>query len=159
MQKTRLALLLPTILFLARTSSAQWTSFVDETSTRLSLSSVSLNDDREKDIATADLDQNGLVDVVIVRKVPFSTPGAAADVLLLNNGGVLEDQTATFAPDFLNQPTDARDVFILDFDEDGWEDVVIANTFEQPHKFYRNLAVDAQNNWLGLVEESWRIPR
>ena len=54
----------------------------------------------------------------------------------MNQGGVLVDQTSLLAPGFLAQPTDARDVIIGDFTGDGWEDVVIANTFTQQPKFY-----------------------
>ena len=132
---------------------AQWLSFTEETGTRLSLSTVSINDDEEKDMAVADLDHDGWDDIVVVRKVPFSNPGARQDVLLMNVNGVLTDMTATFAPGFISEVTDARDVFIADFTGDGWEDVVIANTFHQQPKFYRNLG-ESGGNWLGLADES-----
>ena len=48
---------------------SQWVNFVDETSTRLGLAA---SDDLEKDMAAADLNQDGWEDIVIVRKVPFS---------------------------------------------------------------------------------------
>jgi hypothetical protein len=139
---------------LAGSASAQWLSFENETATRLVLSTVPTNDSQEKDIATGDLNQDGWMDVVVSRKNPFSNPGARTDVLLMNVGGVLTDQTATFAPGFLSTPTDARDLFIGDFTGDGWPDVVVASTFQQQPSFYRNAGDDGSSNWLGLVDES-----
>ncbi len=116
-----------------------WINFEDETPSRLVLSSVPSNDDQEKDVAVADLNRDGWLDVVVARKAPFSNPGARADLLLMNVNGVLEDQTAIYAPEFMTNTTDARDLFIMDFDGDGWEDVVIASTFEDQPTFYYNL--------------------
>jgi len=149
-----LALLFICWIFAPIHASGQWIDFQDETTTRLSLTTVPLNDDREKDIAVSDLDKDGWTDVVIVRKEPFSTPGPFADVLLMNENGTLTDRTADFAAAFLTTPTDARDVYIGDFDGDTWDDVVIANTFGQQPKFYRNLGNDGSGNWLGLADES-----
>ena len=116
-------------------------------------------DPLEKDIAVGDLNQDGLDDIVIVRKTPFSNPGAGADVLLMNTGSNLEDQTALFAPEFISNPSDSRDVFIGNFTDDDWPDVVIANTFEDQPIFYHNLGNDANGNWLGLADEtSTRFP-
>ena len=113
----------------------------------------------EKDIATGDLNKDGLDDIIVVRKNPFSNPGAGADLLLMNTGSNLEDQTALFAPEFISNPSDSRDVFIGDFDNDTWPDVVIANTFEDQPIFYHNKGMDSLGNWLGLVDESsTRLP-
>lgn len=133
---------------------AQWVTFSDETGTRLSLTSVSINDGEEKDIAVGDLDKDGWTDVVVVRKRPFSNPGARQDLLLMNENGVLVDRTADLAPGFISNLTDSRDVFIGDFTGDTWPDVVIANTFGEQPKFYRNLATDGEGIWLGLADES-----
>ena len=137
----------------------QWIDFQDETATRLTLSTVTLNDDQEKDVGVSDLNQDGWTDAVIVRKEPFSTPGARTDVLLLNENGTLVDRTAEYAPGFLTTPTDARDVFVGDLDGDGWDDLLIANTFAQQPRFYRNLGNDGNGDWLGLADESdTRLP-
>ena len=140
---------------------AQWVNFTDETGSRMVLQPFvddpggdPMQDGEEKDFATADLDQDGDADVVIVRKRPFSIPGPKQDILLMNEGGVLTDRTGDFAAGFLSNLTDARDVFIGDFTGDGWEDVVIANTFGQQPRFYRNLGLDGGQNWLGLADES-----
>ncbi|WP_456425519.1 FG-GAP-like repeat-containing protein [Rhodocaloribacter sp.] len=138
---------------------SQWIDFQDETAARLSLSTVTLNDDQEKDVGVSDFNQDGWDDVVVVRKEPFSTPGARTDVLLLNENGTLVDRTAEYAPGFLATPTDARDVFVGDFDGDGWDDLVIANTFAGQPRLYRNLGNDGNGDWLGLADESdLRLP-
>ena len=76
----------------------------------------------------------------------------------MNENGVLTDRTAVLAPGFGTTLTDARDVFIDDFTGDNWLDVVIANTFGQQPSFYRNAAEDSDGDWLGLVDESTRLP-
>ena len=134
---------------------AQWVEFDDETSTMLTVSSVPLNDGEEKDIAVADFDRDGWMDVLVVRKEPFSNPGPRIDVLFMNENGVLVDRSTTYAPDFATNPTDARDVVVADFTGDEWPDVVIANTFHQQPTFYRNLGGDP---WQGLDLETGRLP-
>ncbi len=136
----------------------QWVEFTDETNTTLIISPISVLDPFEKDIATADLNNDGWEDMVVVRKVRFSTAGAKTDILLMNEQGVLVNRTAELAPQFLQSPTDARDVFLADIDSDGWTDVIIANTFEQQPKLYRNLGNDGNDVWLGLADESFRFP-
>lgn len=140
---------------------AQWVSFTTETTGRLRIEPFAddpagdpMNDEEEKDVAVGDFDRDGWDDLVIVRKRPFSTPGARQDVLLMNENGVLFDRTAEFAPGFLAEFTDARDVLIADLTADGWLDVVIANTFWEQPKFYRNLGADGKGHWLGLADES-----
>jgi len=131
---------------------AQWISFDDETPTRLLLSSVPGSDNQEKDMVAADLDRDGDLDVVVVRKRPFSDPGARADLLLINEGGTLVDRTVEMG--FDAGPSDARDVICVDVDGDGWLDVVICTTFEDPIRLYMNRGADAGGNWRGLSDES-----
>ncbi len=142
------------LLLLPSVAPAQWVSFQDEVATRLVLSSVPSNDAEEKDLAVGDLNGDGLDDVIVVRKVPFSNPGARSDVLLMNENGILVDRTADFAPEFLTTLTDARDVVIEDFTGDGWPDVVIANTFREQPQFYRNRRFEGTGTWQGLVRET-----
>lgn len=135
---------------------AQFIDFNDETATRLVLTSVANSDDEEKDFSTADLNNDGLPDVVVVRKEPFSlsSEGAKSDLLLINNGGILEDMTATYAPEMISNPSFARDLVIEDLDGDGWKDIVIANTFDQQPIYYANLGEDGGGNWLGFADET-----
>ena len=147
--RTRSCLILSFVL-LPLFAFSQWVDFTDGSTTWLP---AGLVDTLEKDIAIGDLDKNGFTDVVIVRKNPFSNPGAGQDLLLLNTGSSLVDGTATYAPGFLSNPSDSRDVFIGDFDGDDWLDVVIANTFEDQPIYYRNLG-DSSGVWLGLSDES-----
>lgn len=147
-------LMIFTVLIIQQDISAQWIDLTDETSTRLQLTTVPDNDAEEKDIAIGDLNQDGWTDIVIVRKNPFSSPGPKADVLLMNENGVLIDRTNVYAPEFISRQTDARDVYIGDFDADGWLDVVVASTFEDQPQYYRNLGEDGGGNWLGFANES-----
>lgn len=138
---------------------AQWVWFREESSTRLVLSSVAVNDDEEKDIGIGDFNKDGWIDVIVVRKEPFSTPGARADVLLMNEKGTLTDRTMSLAPQFISNPTDSRDVLVADLDGDTWLDLLLANTFTDQPVYYRNRGEDGKGNWLGFVDESQtRIP-
>jgi hypothetical protein len=134
---------------------AQWLDWVDVTQTNLTLSSVAFSDDEEKDMEAADFNNDGFDDIIVVRKEPFSSPTepAKSDLLLMNIGGELIDQTSIYAPGFISTPTFARDLFIGDFDNDGWQDVIIANTFGQAPIYYRNLG-NENGNWLGFADES-----
>ncbi|MEM8584288.1 MAG: FG-GAP-like repeat-containing protein, partial [Bacteroidota bacterium] len=150
---------LPSILlFLLSVTFAhsQWLDFIDVTDSHLSLSTVANSDNEEKDFEPADLNNDGFTDLIVARKVPFSLDVDApkTDLLLMNVGGELVDQTELYAPGFLDKPTHARDLFIGDFDNDGWQDVVFANTFEQEPLYYRNLGNDSEGNWLGLEDET-----
>jgi hypothetical protein len=141
---------------------AQWVTFVNETATRmpvgpgLNTAATSTNDPKEKDYAWGDVDQDGDIDLVCVRKQPFTTSGRDPNVLFMNEGvaqghainGVLVDRTAQYAsatletatwddpqrpdgalPDegFLTWTND-RDVVLADVDNDGWLDMITATT-------------------------------
>ena len=112
---------------------AQWLPWEDNTSQRLVVSSVATTDPEEKDMWAADFDNNGHEDIIVVRKQPFSSPTqpGKSTLLLMNVNGVLTDQTALYAPQFISTVSFARDVYVDDFDNDTWKDVVIANTFLQ----------------------------
>ena len=154
----RLFVLLCFCLAASGMSRAQWIDFTEDAS-RLQLTTVPTNDSEEKDFAVADFDQDGWTDVVVVRKQPFSSVGPRADLLLMNENGTLVDRTLTYAPEFTTRLTDARDVWAGDLDMDGWADVLIASTFEDPPVYYHNLGEDAGGNWLGLADESaTRLP-
>ena len=146
--------------------------FEDETDTRLIADpSVGAADVQEKDYAWGDVDQDGDTDLVVVRKIPWTTAGPRRNVLLLNEDGVLVDRTAEFASDadvvgdqgFLT-PTDDRDVLLVDVNADGWPDIVTAPAYGQglpqhlSHpRIYINLGED-QGAWQGFRYEAARIP-
>ncbi len=135
-----------------------WLDFADETASRLTLSSLPANDNEEKDLAVGDLNNDGWEDIVVVRKPRFMNTGTIKDAILINNNGILQDQTDLYAPAFSTHMTDARDVMIRDLNNDGWNDVVIATTFEDPPALYLNRGEDGQGQWLGLADESARLP-
>jgi hypothetical protein len=101
-------------------------------------------DRMEKDIATGDFDKDGDEDVVIARKQPFSVGGAKIPILLRNENGVLTDRTQyTTHNDTANNKlfpiqSDARDVFAGDLSGDGFLDLALATTCDDPPRFYRN---------------------
>jgi hypothetical protein len=143
-------------------ASGQWVNFANETSTRmpvgagLNTAATSTLDPEEKDYAWGDVDHDGDIDLVCVRKQPFTTSGRKPNILFMNEGiaqghainGVLVDRTAQYAsatlvtetwddpqvpggplPDqgFLTWTND-RDVALADVNNDGWLDIITAPT-------------------------------
>jgi len=130
-----------------------------------------LTDPQEKDYAAADLNQDGWVDLVVMRKQPFTTGGSYPNYLLMNEGGILVDRSAQYASDtdvpgdlgFLTATND-RDVAIADVNLDGWLDVITCTTMGDglPHaikdpRVYINKGAIA-GVWQGLKFEVARIP-
>lgn len=167
----RLSNLSPAFAALAVVASASslsaqfWVSFSNQTSTRLSASAaVGSADPQEKDYAWADLDHDGDIDLVCVRKQPFTSPGRYSNVLFMNEGGVLTDRSATLTTStvpgssaFLDATND-RDVVIVDVNGDGWEDVVTCTTLSaglpqyiRVPRVYLNRGLGGGGNWLGLL--------
>ncbi len=129
-------------------------------------------DDYETDLDWADLDLDGDVDLVVVRKQPFTTTGRRTNVLLMNEEGVLVDRSAELASaaDVLGDqgfltPTNDRDVVLADLDGDGFPEVV-TSTEQSPGmpkaishpRIYANLGSDA-GGWAGLRFEDARFPQ
>jgi len=148
--------------------------YADETATRLPTPpndpALSTEDPEEKDFAWGDLDLDGDIDLVVVRKEPLTTPGRRRNVLFMNEGGVLIDRTTEFASaaddggeGFLDLTND-RDVVMVDVDNDGWLDVVTAPTSGQglpktiSHpRVYMNQG-ESDGKWQGLLYEEARFP-
>lgn len=147
--------LLTAFICISFSSQAQWLEWNDETDTRLVLSTVANSDDEEKDIWVADFNNDGWDDAIVVRKAPFSNSNTPpkSDLLLMNINGVLTDMTTEYAPEFLSNPSFARDAYVDDFDGDGWPDIIIANTFNQQPMYFRNLG-NVAGVWQGFVDES-----
>ena len=151
----------------------RWAEFQNQSAARLvSDPALGLNDTEEKDYAWGDLDKDGDLDLVVVRKEPFTSPGRRANVLFMNEDGVLVDRTAQWAADsdvagdqgFLT-PTNDRDVALGDFDGDGWLDLVTAVTISDglpKHLSHPRIYVNkgaALGVWQGLRFESARSPQ
>ncbi len=150
-----------------------WVNFVNETSSRLvAAPGLGSADPEEKDFAYDDLDKDGDIDLIVVRKQPFTVPNGKRNVLFMNEGGVLVDRTTNFATaatdggqGFLDITND-RDVAIIDFNGDGWLDFVtcpalnqnLPKTISHP-RIYINLGNDGNGNWLGFRYEENRIPQ
>lgn len=127
-----------------------WLTLVDETSTRLVAdSAVGADDTFEKDLISGDVDKDGDPDLLVGRKVRFSTAGGKSNVLFMNENGVMTDRTATLAPDMLDE-TDDRDIRLVDVDGDTWLDVVTVTTFLEQPRIYMNLGEDSEGSWLGF---------
>jgi hypothetical protein len=150
-----------------------WVDFSEETSSRLVASnSLGAGDVEEKDYAWADFDRDGDIDLVCVRKEPFTTTGREVNVLFMNEDGVLVDRTQEYASSsdvsgdngFLTEIND-RDIAIVDVDMDGWPDLVTATTLmdnapkhvSHP-RIYMNLG-EAGGVWQGFRYEEARIPQ
>jgi len=149
-----------------------WVEFHQDDSLLSGSSSTLLNDNQEKDYAWGDLDGDGWIDLVIVRKQPYTTSGRYPNVLLMNEGGVLTDRTVQYASSsdvggdsgFLT-PTNDRDVIVTDVNLDGWNDVVTCTTVSpgtpkhiSHPRVYINLGNDGSGNWQGLRFENARMP-
>ncbi|WP_298903904.1 T9SS type A sorting domain-containing protein [uncultured Psychroserpens sp.] len=143
----------------------QWIDFDDETDSRIVITNVTGNndinavDDQEKDLAVGDFDRDSRMDLVVVRKAPFSSPGAKTDLLFMNRDGVLTDETHLYAPEFLSDVTDSRDVICIDVNNDDWPDLFVISTFEDQPKLFINQGNDIDGNWQGFEDEtSTRLP-
>ena len=124
--------------------------------------SLGVADVEEKDFATADFDNDGDIDLICVRKLPYTTFGNRTNVLFLNVDGVMTDSTFDFAPDFAIADN-SRDVQVGEFNGDLWPDLIVANAGNdgsngQQPRIFINLGADPSGNWLGLEEQPERLP-
>ncbi len=148
-------------------------NFTNQTSQRLvSDPAVGISDVEEKDYAWGDLDLDGDIDLVCVRKEPFTSTGKNINVLFMNEGGNLVDRTAEYATatdvagdnGFLTATND-RDVVLHDLDSDGWLDMITVTTLTDNStkalshpRIYMNLG-EVDGIWQGFRFENDRIPQ
>ena len=127
----------------------------------------------EVDFAWGDFDKDGWTDLAVVRKQVFTSAGKRTNYLLMNEHGVLKNRTAQYASasdvpgdqGFLT-PTNDRDVFVVDVDMDGWDDLVTATTISDGDpksighpRIYMNLGNDGSGDWQGFEYQEARIPQ
>ncbi len=145
-------------LFVASPASAvtEWVHFVDRTDELLNITTITGLDREEKDIAQADLDKDGWIDLVVVRKFPVNA-GREQDLLLMNEAGVLQDRTALYFPEWILDHSDARDVLLTDLNGDGWDDLLIVTTYFQQPRYYRNKG-EIGGTWQGFENVSLELP-
>ncbi len=159
---------------------SDWVEFVDQTSTRLIADpGVGANDPDEVDYAWGDVDQDGDIDIVVMRKQTLTTTGRRVNILLINEGiadgrsvdGVFVDRTDEFVTQStvagdqgFNTPTNDRDVALADVNGDGWLDIITATTLSdgQPKhishpRIYINLG-EVGGVWQGFRFENDRFP-
>lgn len=162
-------------------AAADWVEFVDETSSRIvAAPSVGVADSAERDYEWADVNNDGWIDLVVMRKLAANSINAfRTNVLFMNEGGVLVDRTAEYASavamdqlptgtadeGFLT-PTIDRDVVIVDVDGDGWLDLVTSPSLShgQPKhishpRVYMNLGNNEKGEWQGFEFQNDRIPQ
>jgi hypothetical protein len=171
--KASITLALASLAATGTASAQNWVTYSNQTSSRLVASASLIGaDNLEKDFGWGDLDQDGDVDLVCMRKFPGSIQGGFRNILFMNEGGILVDRTNEYgsASDIsgysgLLDPTNDRDVEVVDVNLDGWLDLITATTMSdhvnsilgQP-RVYINLGDDANGNWRGLRFEVDRIP-
>jgi len=172
-RSTKILALVSALACTGTTLAQNWVNYSNQTGTRLVAAAALIGaDNHEKDFAWGDLDQDGDIDLICVRKFPGSIQGGARNLLLMNEGGVLTDRTAEYgqASDIsgysgLLDATNDRDVEAVDINNDGWLDLLTATTMSdqvnsvlgQP-RAYINLGDDANGNWRGFRFEVDRIP-
>jgi hypothetical protein len=178
MSRTPGVLALPAaLLLLAAPAVAQlgnpWLTFTKQPA-QLALPQLTLSDaDTQVLFRTGDLDQDGWDDVVAVRKQQASQLGKRRAYLLMNESGVLTDETDAYATasdvpgdsGFLT-PCNNRECVLADVDGDGWLEVITAASLSDGDpkalshpRVYLNRGEDAGGNWLGLRNEDARIPQ
>lgn len=160
---------------------SSWVDFNDETASRVIIADPTLfqTDTNEKDYTKADFDNDGDLDLVIVRKQPYTTVGRRRNVLLMNEGvaeghpfnGIFVDRTVEFATaatdggqGFLDLTND-RDVAVGDFNQDGWLDFItvatlsdgLPKTISHPRIFMNRGQIGGV--WQGFRYEEARIPQ
>lgn len=174
---------LASALVAAPLAHGQWISYSNQTSTRmptgagLNTPATSTTCPEEKDYCWGDVDHDGDLDLVCMRKRPLSCEGGRPNVLFMNENGVLIDRTALYASAATGVPagqgvsqgfldfTNDRQAVLVDVNNDGWLDIVTCTTMSDGTqqyighpRVYMNLGANGSGNWLGFRYEYARIP-
>ena len=162
---------------------AGWVNYVNQTSTRMPTGagqndpSITTADPEEKDYCWGDVDRDGDIDLICVRKTPFSFAGGKRNVLYMNENGVLIDRASTLAIDSLGVPasegvsqgfldlTNDRKSQLVDVNNDGWLDLVTSTSISDglprylghPRVYINKGQVGGV--WQGFRYEYARIPQ
>ncbi|MEM7261071.1 MAG: VCBS repeat-containing protein [Planctomycetota bacterium] len=138
-------------------ANAQNPTFTDETGTRLVGAGVS-TDSSEKDYGIGDFDNDGDDDVVVARRVGLNGNNGSPlpNFLLMNNDGVLTDETAAFASP-LSISRRSRDVVVADFNNDGFLDVMVADGPSVAPLLLLNQGI-LGGGWQGFSDASGMLP-
>jgi hypothetical protein len=138
---------------------SNWVDWVDETQERLDATAqVCRTDTHEKDYWVDDFDQDGDEDLLVARKMEFSTIGGLPNLLLMNENGVLVDRTAQYIPSF-SIADDSRDIVAFDANGDGWLDIVTATTWFDTPRLWISQGEDMNGDFLGWIEDTaWFTP-
>lgn len=171
------------LLGVASSAQAAWVTFVNQTTTRMPTGpglndpATSTADVEEKDYQWGDVDNDGDIDLICMRKIPFTFAGGKTDVLFMNENGVLIDRTALYAAESINVPagegtshgfqdlTNTRKSILMDINNDGWLDIVTAITISdglpkyigQPRVYINKGEIDGV--WQGFQYDYNRIPQ
>jgi hypothetical protein len=109
-------------------------------------------------IQHADFNKDGRLDFVVTQA--RSTAGVDGTpyrgVLYMNEDGQFVDRTAQYFPALLN-PAVRWWSALHDYFNSGWIDVYIGGANGAPSKFFKNLGNDANGQWQGFADQSFRI--
>jgi hypothetical protein len=109
-------------------------------------------------IQHADFNKDGRMDFVSTQA--RSSAGVSGSnyrsILYINENGKFVDRTSEYLPDFLTPDvrwwSSPHDYF-----KTGWIDLYVPGANGRPSHLFKNLGNDAQGNWLGFQDQSFRI--
>ena len=155
----------------ANVQAGDWVTFVNESDQRMiSSPGVGLDDPREKDYSWGDIDQDGDIDFIVVRKLVGTNSTGFRNVLFMNEGiaegheinGVFVDRS--HKTDGFADVTNDRDAALADLNGDGWLDIVTATACNgcNPNdsllpRIYINQGT-VKGEWQGFILEQFRMP-
>ena len=107
-----------------------------------------------KAVAALDIDKDGDEDIVVGNRIiPKNYPRHAPSVVYINNGGILIASTEEIAPEFQEFGI-INDLLVTDFDQDGWEDLLVAGEWSQPGFFKTKQGIFSRVPETGLPDDA-----